>query len=380
MNKNMKEFLKRGCFVIEIQNLHPEKIINTLWKSGINVRNIRRESIVKWIIEVDSQDYSKVRELVKENNGKLKIIKTKGLLSYFIKVKSHGFLYVGILVFFMLIYGYSCYIWDISINTDKYLSPFEVRKYLLEEGIKPGTRKNSINVYDTEKRLMEKDSRIMWARARFEGSRFKVDIEERQNPPKIVEQDNKDDIVAKMDAEIIRVYTTKGTSLVKKGDMVKAGDVLIKGVQGKEESLYETPAEGDVIAKTFYEDKEQVPIKGVRREQTGNMHKSIYIEIMGKKLYLKKCEDKFEKYDKIEESGLVFKKTDYYEVKENEFQLDKDETINELSSKMKENMKKNLDKSSKILDTIVKDEIDGDNLIVRVVFVVEQNIADKPAN
>ncbi|SFA75732.1 sporulation protein YqfD [Clostridium frigidicarnis] len=380
MNKNIKEFLKRGCFVIEIQNLHPEKIINTLWKSGINVRNIRRESIVKWIIEVDSQDYSKVRELVKENNGKLKIIKTKGLLSYFIKVKSHGFLYVGILVFFMLIYGYSCYIWDISINTDKYLSPFEVRKYLLEEGIKPGTRKNSINVYDTEKRLMEKDSRIMWARARFEGSRFKVDIEERQNPPKIVEQDNKDDIVAKMDAEIIRVYTTKGTSLVKKGDMVKAGDVLIKGVQGKEESLYETPAEGDVIAKTFYEDKEQVPIKGVRREQTGNMHKSIYIEIMGKKLYLKKCEDKFEKYDKIEESGLIFKKTDYYEVKENEFQLDKDETINELSSKMKENMKKNLDKSSKILDTIVKDEIDGDNLIVRVVFVVEQNIADKPAN
>lgn len=380
MNKNIKEFLKRGCFVIEIQNLHPEKIINTLWKSGINVRNIRRESIVKWIIEVDSQDYSKVRELVKENNGKLKIIKTKGILSCFIKVKSHGFLYVGILVFFMLIYGYSCYIWDISINTDKYLSPFEVRKYLLEEGIKPGTRKNSINVYDTEKRLMEKDSRIMWARARFEGSRFKVDIEERQNPPKIVEQDNKDDIVAKMDAEIIRVYTTKGTSLVKKGDMVKAGDVLIKGVQGKEESLYETPAEGDVIAKTFYEDKEQVPIKGVRREQTGNMHKSIYIEIMGKKLYLKKCEDKFEKYDKIEESGLVFKKTDYYEVKENEFQLNKDETINELSSKMKENMKKNLDKSSKILDTIVKDEIDGDNLIVRVVFVVEQNIADKPAN
>ena len=84
MNKNIKEFLKRGCFVIEIQNLHPEKIINTLWKNGINVRNIRRESIVKWIIEVDSQDYSKVRELVKENNWKLKIIKTKGLLSYFI--------------------------------------------------------------------------------------------------------------------------------------------------------------------------------------------------------------------------------------------------------------------------------------------------------
>lgn len=380
MSKNIKEFLKRGYFVIEIQNLHPEKTINILWKNGINIRNIRRESVVKWIIEVDSQDYSKVKELVKQNKGNLKIIKTKGLLNYFIKVKSHGFLYAGILAFFMLIYGYSCYIWDISINTDKYLSPFEVRKYLLEEGIKPGIRKSSINVYDTEKKLMEKDSRIMWARARFEGSRFKVDIEERQNPPKIVEYDNKDDVVAKMDAEIIRVYTTKGTAVVKKGDMVKAGDVLIKGIQGKEESLYETPAEGDIIAKTFYEDKEEVPIKGVRRERTSNRYESIYIEIMGKKLYIKKCEDKFEKYDKIEESGLVLKKTNYYEVKEEKFELDKNETVNVLSNKMKENMKKNLDKSSNILDTIIKDEIDGDNLIVRVVFVVEQNIADKPAN
>lgn len=380
MSKNIKEFLKRGYFVIEIQNLHPEKTINILWKNGINIRNIRRESVVKWIIEVDSQDCSKVKELVKQNKGNLKIIKTKGFLSYFIKVKSHGFLYAGILAFFMLIYGYSCYIWDISINTDKYLSPFEVRKYLLEEGIKPGIRKSSINVYDTEKKLMEKDSRIMWARARFEGSRFKVDIEERQNPPKIVEYDNKDDVVAKMDAEIIRVYTTKGTAVVKKGDMVKAGDVLIKGIQGKEESLYETPAEGDIIAKTFYEDKEEVPIKGVRRERTSNRHESIYIEIMGKKLYIKKCEDKFEKYDKIEESGLVLKKTNYYEVKEEKFELDKNETVNVLSNKMKENMKKNLDKSSNILDTIIKDEIDGDNLIVRVVFVVEQNIADKPAN
>ncbi len=376
------DFIKKGVITIEVQSLSPEKFINLLWNEGVKVKNATRLSKAHWVMDLDPLDYSKMKKLSKSHKVKVKILKTKGLISYIVMVRNKFSLFIGGIIFLVLIYGYSLFVWDIDIETDKYVSPYEVRQHLSLENIKPGILKSKINVYDLEKRLMELDSRIMWARARFEGSHFKVVIEERQNPPKGSEEEEKvsGDMVAKMDGEVLRVYTTSGTSLVKKGDMVKAGDVLIKGIQGKEGSTYETDAEGDVIAKTFYEDEEEVVLKGVKREKTGNASESIYIQLFGKKLYLKKGEDKFKKYDKIEESGTILNKTYYYEIKENTFELSEEEVVYKKSNEMEENIKKNLDKSSKVLDKIINKSREDNKLTIKVVFVVEQNIAEKPTN
>ncbi|MEW8956085.1 sporulation protein YqfD [Clostridium sp.] len=374
------DFIKRGLITIEIQSLSPENFVNILWREGVRIKNATRLSRAHWVMDVDPLDYSKVKKLSKNYKIKIKILKTKGIISYLIMIKSKASLFIGGMIFLVLIYGYSLFIWDIDIETDKYVSPYEVRQHLSLEGIKPGMLKSRINVYDIEKRLMELDSRIMWARVRFEGSHFKIKIEERQNPPKLSQEEISGDMIAKMDGEILRVYTTSGTAAVEKGDIVKAGDVVIKSVQGKEGNTYETKAEGEVIAKTFYEDEEEILLRGVKRERTGNKAKSIYIELFGKKLYLKKGEDKFEKYDKIEESGKILKKTSYYEVKENNFELSEEEIIYKKSNEMEENIKKNLDKSSKVLDKIINKSIEGDTLTIKVVFVVEQNIAEKPTN
>lgn len=371
----IKDGIKNGTITIEIQGMHPESIINAMWAQGIDIKNLKRINITTLDLDINIKNLSNVKEIAKIKKCKIKVLRTNGILRILSRVKNSGLLISGIAIFIFLIYYLSLYIWNINIDETKVLSPYEIRQQLLTYGIKPGIKKSSINIYDLEDELKKDDDRIMWARARIEGGTLKIKIEEKQNPPSIKAPENNGDVIAKCDGQIVRLYTTSGSAVVSKGDIVKKGQVLIQGIQGKEGFTYETPAEGTVIAKTFYEDSKNVKIKGINDVRTGNQDKDIYLNILGKKLYLKKCDVKYSKYDKIEESGKIFNNTIYYEVKEEAFERNVDDVVADEVKKMEEELIKKLDKSSVISDKIIDKEINDTNVNIRAVFIVEQDIA-----
>lgn len=371
----IKDSIKSGTITIEIQGMHPESIINAMWTQGIDIKNLKRINITTLDLDINIRDLSNVKEMAKIKKCKVRVLRSNGALYVLSRVKNGGLLISGIAIFICLIYCLSLYVWNINIDDTKVLSPYEVRQQLLTYGIKPGIKKSSINIYDLENDLKKDDDRIMWARARIEGGTLRIKIEEKQNPPSIKVQENKGDVIAKCDGQIVRLYTTSGSTVVSKGDIVKKGQVLIQGIQGKEGFTYETPAEGTVIAKTFYENSKNVKIKGVNDVRTGNHEKDIYLNILGKKLYLKKCDVKYSKYDKIEESGKIFNNTIYYEIKEEAFERNVDDVVSEEVKKMEEELVKNLDKSSIVTDKIIDKEISETNVDIRTVFIVEQDIA-----
>ncbi|MDM8310749.1 sporulation protein YqfD [Clostridium cadaveris] len=371
----IKDSIKSGTITIEIQGIHPESTINAMWAQGIDIKNLKRINITTLNLDINIRDLSNVKEIAKIKKCKVRVLRSNGILYILSRVKNGGLLISGIAIFIFLIYYLSLYVWNINIDDTKVLSPYEVRQQLLTYGIKPGIKKSSINIYDLENDLKKDDDRIMWARARIEGGTLRIKIEEKQNPPSIKVQENKGDIIAKCDGQIVRLYTTSGSAVVSKGDIVKKGQVLIQGIQGKEGFTYETPAEGTVIAKTFYENSKNVKIKGVNDVRTGNQEKDIYLNIFGKKLYLKKCDVKYSKYDKIEESGKFLNSTIYYEVKEEAFESNVDDVVVKEVQKMEEELAKNLDKSSVVTDKIIDKEISETNVNIRTVFIVEQDIA-----
>ncbi|MCI6277510.1 MAG: sporulation protein YqfD [Clostridium sp.] len=371
----IRDSIKNGTITIEIQGMHPESVVNAMWAQGIDIKNLKRINITTLDLDINIRSLSNVKEIGKIKKCKVKVLRASGILRILSKVKNSGLLISGIAIFIFLIYYLSLYIWNINIDETKVLSPYEIRQQLLTYGIKPGIKKSSVNIYDLEDELKKDDDRIMWARARIEGGTLRIKIEEKQNPPSIKAPENNGDVIAKCDGQIVRFYTTSGSAVISKGDIVKKGQVLIQGIQGKEGFTYETPAEGTVIAKTFYEDSKNVKIKGINNVRTGNQDKDIYLNILGKKLYLKKCDVKYSKYDKIEESGKIFNNTIYYEVKEEAFERNVDDVVADEVKKMEEELMKNLDKSSVIADRIIDKEINDTNVNIRTVFIVEQDIA-----
>lgn len=370
---NFKKY-KNGIITIEVQSLMPEKFINLLWKNGVYIKNIKKINITTMSMDVNLKDYSAIEEISKKTGSKIKIIGRRGTAFFFLKMRRRAALIGGIGVFVLILYYLSNFIWSVDIVSDNNLPPYEIRQQLLELGVRPGINKKNINVYQLEEKLKSNDS-IMWSKIRIEGSELKVSTIERTAPPNMAVENEPCNLVAKKDGQVVRVYTTAGTAAVKAGDIIKAGQILVKGEQGKEGSVYAVHAKGDVIAKTFYEEVKEVPIKGVKKNRTGNSAESLYIEIKGKRFYFKNSLNKFKNYDKIEGNKGIIKKETYYEVKEETFELDPKKAIDETANELFQKISVNLDKSVAIKDKKVEAQPVGDSYKVRLLVIAEEDIA-----
>lgn len=368
--------LKKGTITIEVRAMIPEKFINLLWSHGIYSKSIRKLDLTTFLVEVNLGDLKEVQVIAKRINAKVKVVGKKGLAFYIIRAKRQVSLCVAAIIFLGVIFYLSTYIWSVEINTKRILSPFEVRRQLNALNIKPGVKKTSLDVYALEKQLEDTNGDIMWVKARIEGSTLKVDIEEKVNPPEIKEEENNEGIIAKMDGVIQRIYTISGTAVVKPGDIVKAGDLLIKPYQGKEGLEYQTKAEGKVIANTAYEKILEVQVSGKLKERTGEKDKAIYIEVLGKKIYLKKPIKMYEDYDKIEVKDNFIKNEVYYEIAEKELNLNEDEVKLDVLNKSRQAVLKEIDKKDTIVQEIQDVENIGDGkIIIKNKFIVEQDIS-----
>ena len=370
-------FLKKGQVRVEIKTFDVNNLLNLLWKKGIRVENVKKVDIVTLNLTLDYADYGKVKVYVKRLNGKIKIISERGTVFFLRRIKRFLGILLGIFIFLAGLYIYSTFLWRIDIYTKKNIAPSEIRYMLKDFNIRPGIKKSSVNVYALERKLENAHGDIMWVNARLEGGTLKIKVEEKISP-NIKEEKNKEfkNIVASMDGEIKKIYTTSGKALVKEGDIVKKGDVLIAPIQGIEGGEYEVYAEGEVKANTFYEKSVELQVAGKVYERTGAFDSEIYLEILGKKIYLKKPTKEFDKYDKIESTGRLLKKNLYYEKLEKDIEKDKEEIINKAVELMKKSISKEIQKQAKVVDNIITTEDLGNGKIkLKVLFVVEQNIA-----
>lgn len=371
-----KGVFESGKVILEINILKPERLLNILWSENIRVINIKRIDVVTIRITIEYENYLSVVEAVKRLGGKSKIVGSRGILFLVGELKSKVFLVIGGGMFIAILLYLSTFVWSVEITTKKNVSPYELRQQLYELGIKPGISKSKIDFKDIEKKLENMNSDILWLRARVEGSTLKVAIEEKVNPPEIKEG-NLGNLVAKIDGEISRVYTFAGRSVVHSGEFVKAGDVIIEGINGKEENPYEVVPDGVVMANTFYEKSIKAKYQGTELKRSGEKDSDIYLNIFGKKIYLKKAIKDFKEYDKIEESGNIINKINYYEKKEIPIEFGKEEIVNNSINDLEKSLYNELTREANIVDRIVSTREDSnDELVVNVVFVVEQNIVN----
>ena len=369
--------IKKGKILVEIKILNTEKLLNLFWGKNIRVYKVKKRDFATLILEIDYLNYAEVKVLVESLGGRINIIKSAGFVFFLGNIKKKLSLVIGGLMFLCIIYYLSTYIWAIEVDVQQNIPPFEIRKQLNSIGIKPGIPKNSIDVKEIEKQLENISSEILWLRVRIEGSTLKVVVEEKINPPQ--EQSYEyGNLVATMEGEVKRVYTFAGRAKVKSGQLVKAGDVVIEGIDGSEGGEYILPPRGMVIANTFYEKSMNVKVNGTTLERSGEKDSDIYINIFGKKIYIKKAIKDFEHYDKIEVSGKIFNKVLYYERVEKDINLSEDDAIEKAVNDLEKSLLNELSRDAKIVDKIVDKEMkDEENMLINVVFIVEQNIVSE---
>ena len=223
-----------GYIRIEIEGYYIEKFINTCTMKKILIWNLKRKNGVKLYLNVGIQDFKKIKKICRKTNCKMKIKNKRGIpfiIHRYKKRKIFAFLLIAMIVLILIS---SNYVWNIEINIAEEKELENIKQDLYELGIKKGTNKKNIDVNKiiTEIRLKRND--ISWMGIDIKGTNVIINIVKTDKKPDVIDKTEYCNIIASKSGVITKIIAQSGTALVKAGDTVQKGDILIAGyIEGK---------------------------------------------------------------------------------------------------------------------------------------------------
>lgn len=204
----------------------------------------------------------------------LEVLARGGLPARYRRFRRREALWMGAVVFAAGLYLLSCFVWTLEIQGNERLEEESLRAACARMGLYPGAWKNSLDMDALTEELLAEFHDLSWVSIRLDGTKATVRLAETIEAPEIVDKEIPCDIVAAKDGVILSISAERGTPLVKPGDVVTEGQVLISsqvtgGTEG--EALYDaqTAASGSVTAKTWMEWSQELPLTYVEKVYTG---------------------------------------------------------------------------------------------------------------
>ena len=176
----------------------------------------------------------------------------------------------------------------------------EILQFIQSQGVDIGKYKNNIDTQNLINKLRIERDDIAWVGMEIKGTNLIIEIVEADKKPEIINENEYCNIISTKDAIIYKVKAQNGTPIVEESNIVKKGDILIKGVmEGKYTEPRYVHAEGEIIAKVWYSDKEKVYYNQTLENKTGNSEKKYSINIKNFQINLFKTLSNFKNYDTI---------------------------------------------------------------------------------
>ncbi|MCX7883891.1 MAG: sporulation protein YqfD [Caloramator sp.] len=383
--KNSMEFIN-GYVIVKVEGLNTEKFINMAVNNGINLWDIERINFTTTIFKMRYYQYGMLRDIVKRTGVKVKIIKKIGIHFIYKKALRRKVFVLGIGLFLIIIIYMLNIIWQIEISGNKTVDSKIIYESAKNAGLKEGNLKYKLNLRDIEDSILRDIKEISVVTIRLEGIKAKIEVVERKMPPSILDLNEPMNIIAAKDGIVLKVSTYMGKSIIKEGDYVKKGQILISGILTDNQNIPVrlVHAMGDVIAKTWYESVKEVDLNYKYENRTGRVAKKVYYSLNDKKIYLKNDNIEFQKYDKIIDKKLlkigtlkipIEMITEYYYEKVYKYKtINYDEAYKIALCEAENEIKQYIPKNVKIIDKKIEKTMGNNKVKVRLLYVAEENI------
>ena len=342
----------------------------------INISEINYLNDNELTCKIDLKDYKNIKK--SNYYSHIKIIKYEGINGLKLHIKKYIYYYMLLLFCFIIMDILTSYIVKIDVIHENTKIRSLVKKELNNHGINEYSLAYSFDELQKIKEEILKDNpnTLEWMSITRVGMSYIVRIEER-----IINQKEENNlprnIIASKDAMITKILTSKGESLVRSGDYVKKGDILISGnIKLYEEVKGSVSATGAVYGNVWYESEVKVPLE---REIITDTGKSRYNLNINNKILLKNKYRYFKQNNIKELNILGFRIKIYKEIEYNKklVRLTNEELEKEVLTKLQESFKEKLKDNGKIISQKVLKKAQNNSTIDYRVFVITNELISK---
>lgn len=369
-----------GYITIKIHGENGEQILNRAAANGINIWNLRYKNGCIYG-NISAENFCKLRALKRGIKCKITIIKKYGYIFRLKKYKMRIGFMVGIAVFSAILFFLSNFVWIINVEGNRNLSSQEIISSCKRIGIYEGMQKKKINNKYDSQRLQLTQSGIAWCSLNLEGSVLTVNLSETAISDKEQRQ-TPSNLKADFEGKIKKIDITSGNSVVKVGDSVSKGDLLVSGVIENLSSTLFVHSEGVVIAETKRTFSAEGEFTQNTQQKTRDTIKRFTIDFFNIKipLYLGNVKQKYIYHADIKKLSL-FDKEIPIKIACEKYDIYKDSTVTYEKSVLEEMLYTDIKNQVEEFEFLSAKEGEKEiittdkGILLKITYICEENIA-----
>jgi len=242
---------KLGWYEFSAEGLSLERLLNQCAEQGVRLHGIKKSGARKVIGSVAAADAPKLQALAEKRGWRLTIGKAHGPVKLGKIARKRAFLLSGILVFLFACWGAMSCVWFIDVRG---AGPYtgEVERILQEHEVRVGRLGFLIDTDALREDMERQLTGLAWVGVKTSGVRLTVSCVQAQLAKGAASAPG--DLVASRDGVISSVTVTAGTPLVKEGDVVRKGQVLVRGEERAwNGAVNPVRAQASVRARVWYD-------------------------------------------------------------------------------------------------------------------------------
>ena len=265
----------RGFVRFSLRGGCPERVVTLAARDGVLVRDLHKtaDGVSAYVC---AKDYRKLRRHAKSNGCRMRVEKKFGLPFLFVRGRRRSGLIAGAVAAALLLALLSRSVWVMDVRGNSAVSEGEILYVLRRQGVYPGAFKSDVDLISAEQNALLELPELSWLAVNLRGSRASVEVRERTKAPEAVPLSSPCNVVAARSGTITRISAFNGDAVVKVGDSVAAGDLLVSGLTdeaGAVHAIAECVAEVPVKIEVF------VPYVTQEREYTGESVKKTTLHL-----------------------------------------------------------------------------------------------------
>lgn len=270
-----------GYLKLRMTGASPERFFNLCAAAELSVWNVTsRDGTYFFCMGI--RDFLACRPYVRKAGVKLSILKKAGLPFFLYRNRKRKLWAAGFLTFFLCLYLLSFFVWDIGYQGNLKYTDDELGHYLESIGVRCGILKSNVSCEELEEALRGEFNGITWVSARLSGTRLYIHVKENDVPLELpVKDESPCDLTAEADGTITSMIVRSGLPMVKPGDTVEKGQLLVTGRipitddGGTVVAEHYVHSDADIIAVRTRVETKEISLWHRREEPTGKVRKGL---------------------------------------------------------------------------------------------------------
>ncbi|MBQ7346954.1 MAG: sporulation protein YqfD [Clostridia bacterium] len=211
--------------------------------------------------EVSLLSAKRLEKLCRDTSVTVRMVKKGGLPPFLWRYRKRAGLMVGAVLAIILLVLSTRFVWDVRVTGNQTMTKADVLADLKACGFGVGSYIPDVRTEELETRVLIASDKISWIAVHMDGTVAVVQIIEHVEAPPAEDSSRPANLIATADGQIEQIELYRGNCVVKIGQAVKAGELLVSGLYDSAVTGYRyTRASGKILARTEHEFTVEIPL------------------------------------------------------------------------------------------------------------------------